>query len=82
MALVRSAGSGRRSKSTVRSSTSQRRRRQNARKERTVATWRFQVAGARLPHAAITATVIASTVSVDSGRSPSSSRISRVSVWS
>ena len=81
MALVRPAGCGRRSKSTVRSSTSQRRRRQNARNERTVATWRFQVAGARPPQAVVTATVIASTVSIDSGRSPPSSRTSRVRVW-
>ena len=68
MALVRSTGSGRRSRSAARSSTSQRRRRQNARKEQRVATWRFQVAGARSLHAVVTATVTASTVNVDSGR--------------
>src|SRR4030095_11657520 len=52
-ALRRSAGSAPRSRSQERASASQRRRRQNARNERTVATCRFQVAGAQAPHAAV-----------------------------
>jgi hypothetical protein len=45
-----------------------------------VATWWFQVAGARPRHAVVTATVTASTVNLDSGRSLPSSRSSQVRV--
>ena len=73
IALVLSAGSGRRSRSMAMPSASQRRPWQNPRNERTVATCRFQVAGARPPQAVVTATVTPSRVSIDSGRSPLSS---------
>jgi hypothetical protein len=52
IALVRSAGSVRRSRTLAGSVVSQPRRRANAVNERNVATWRFQVAGAHCPHAA------------------------------
>ena len=82
MVLVRSAGSGRRFKSTVKVIGQPAPAAAESQERATVATWRFQVAGARPPQAVVTATVTASTLSVDSGRSSPSSRSSRVMVWS
>jgi len=79
-ALVRSSGSLRRSSTAAGSSAVHPRRRAWAVKERRVATWRFQVAGAHVVHAALTKL---SRVALSRAASDSSPwvRASRVRVW-